>query len=68
MYCICMLYHASTCLFVRVLVIMTMYIVLQPLLDCYTKLRDRGGVVLLKLSETWLREYQVNVQIMNLHL
>ena len=32
---------------------------IQPLLDCYMKLKKRGGVVLLKLTETWLREYQV---------
>uniref|UniRef100_A0A8V0YUG3 tRNA (adenine(58)-N(1))-methyltransferase non-catalytic subunit TRM6 n=1 Tax=Gallus gallus TaxID=9031 RepID=A0A8V0YUG3_CHICK len=31
----------------------------EPLLECYTKLRERGGVVNLKLSETWLRSYQV---------
>ncbi|XP_048356162.1 tRNA (adenine(58)-N(1))-methyltransferase non-catalytic subunit TRM6 [Sphaerodactylus townsendi] len=31
----------------------------EPLLECYTKLRERGGVVNLKLSETWLRNYQV---------
>ncbi|XP_010207149.2 tRNA (adenine(58)-N(1))-methyltransferase non-catalytic subunit TRM6 isoform X1 [Colius striatus] len=31
----------------------------EPLLDCYTKLRERGGVINLKLSETWLRNYQV---------
>ncbi|KAK2163730.1 hypothetical protein NP493_1443g00013 [Ridgeia piscesae] len=31
----------------------------EPLLDCYMKLKKRGGVVLLKLTETWLREYQV---------
>ena len=33
--------------------------VLQPLLDCYVQLRNRGGVVNMKLSETWLREQQV---------
>ncbi|NXL85777.1 TRM6 methyltransferase, partial [Alectura lathami] len=31
----------------------------EPLLECYTKLRERGGIVNLKLSETWLRNYQV---------
>ncbi|NWR73928.1 TRM6 methyltransferase, partial [Centropus unirufus] len=31
----------------------------KPLLECYTKLRERGGVINLKLSETWLRNYQV---------
>ncbi|XP_023481909.1 tRNA (adenine(58)-N(1))-methyltransferase non-catalytic subunit TRM6 isoform X2 [Equus caballus] len=30
-----------------------------PLLECYTKLRERGGVINLRLSETWLRNYQV---------
>ncbi|NWH90842.1 TRM6 methyltransferase, partial [Aegithalos caudatus] len=31
----------------------------EPLLECYTKLRERGGVINLKLSESWLRNYQV---------
>ncbi|XP_053140779.1 tRNA (adenine(58)-N(1))-methyltransferase non-catalytic subunit TRM6 isoform X2 [Hemicordylus capensis] len=31
----------------------------EPLLECYTKLKEKGGVVNLKLSETWLRNYQV---------
>ncbi|KAM4693554.1 tRNA (adenine(58)-N(1))-methyltransferase non-catalytic subunit TRM6 [Discoglossus pictus] len=31
----------------------------EPLLECYTKLRENGGVINLKLSETWLRNYQV---------
>uniref|UniRef100_A0A7M4EYT1 tRNA (adenine(58)-N(1))-methyltransferase non-catalytic subunit TRM6 n=2 Tax=Crocodylus porosus TaxID=8502 RepID=A0A7M4EYT1_CROPO len=31
----------------------------EPLLECYTKLREKGGVINLKLSETWLRNYQV---------
>nr|XP_004661505.2 tRNA (adenine(58)-N(1))-methyltransferase non-catalytic subunit TRM6 isoform X1 [Jaculus jaculus] len=31
----------------------------EPLLECYTKLRERGGVINLRLSETWLRNYQV---------
>ncbi|KAM6144366.1 tRNA (adenine(58)-N(1))-methyltransferase non-catalytic subunit TRM6 [Erethizon dorsatum] len=31
----------------------------EPLLECYTKLRERGGVINLRLSETWLRDYQV---------
>ncbi|XP_054837647.1 tRNA (adenine(58)-N(1))-methyltransferase non-catalytic subunit TRM6 isoform X2 [Eublepharis macularius] len=31
----------------------------EPLLECYTKLREKGGVVNLKLSETWLRNYQI---------
>lgn len=33
----------------------------KPLLDCYTKLRERGGVINLKLSESWLRNYQVRI-------
>ncbi|MEE6474369.1 hypothetical protein FKM82_010359 [Ascaphus truei] len=31
----------------------------EPLLESYTKLREKGGVVNLKLSETWMRNYQV---------
>ncbi|XP_066495224.1 tRNA (adenine(58)-N(1))-methyltransferase non-catalytic subunit TRM6 isoform X2 [Tiliqua scincoides] len=31
----------------------------EPLLECYTKLREKGGVINLNLSETWLRNYQV---------
>ena len=31
----------------------------EPLLDCYMALRDRGGVLSLRLTETWLRGYQV---------
>ncbi|XP_056423799.1 tRNA (adenine(58)-N(1))-methyltransferase non-catalytic subunit TRM6 isoform X2 [Hyla sarda] len=31
----------------------------EPLLECYTKLREKGGVINLRLSETWLRNYQV---------
>nr|XP_060642091.1 tRNA (adenine(58)-N(1))-methyltransferase non-catalytic subunit TRM6 [Anolis sagrei ordinatus] len=31
----------------------------EPLVECYTKLREKGGVINLKLSETWLRSYQV---------
>ncbi|KAG8583942.1 hypothetical protein GDO81_008600 [Engystomops pustulosus] len=31
----------------------------EPLLECYTKLREKGGVLNLNLSETWLRNYQV---------
>lgn len=34
----------------------------KPLLECYTKLRERGGVINLKLSESWLRNYQVRIQ------
>uniref|UniRef100_F7AA51 tRNA (adenine(58)-N(1))-methyltransferase non-catalytic subunit TRM6 n=1 Tax=Monodelphis domestica TaxID=13616 RepID=F7AA51_MONDO len=31
----------------------------EPLVECYTKLREKGGVINLRLSETWLRNYQV---------
>lgn len=31
----------------------------EPLIDCYTKLRETGRVVLMSLSETWLRNYQI---------
>ncbi|XP_013409113.1 tRNA (adenine(58)-N(1))-methyltransferase non-catalytic subunit TRM6 isoform X2 [Lingula anatina] len=31
----------------------------EPLMECFVKLRQRGGVVHLTLTETWLREYQV---------
>ncbi|XP_059842245.1 tRNA (adenine(58)-N(1))-methyltransferase non-catalytic subunit TRM6 [Hypanus sabinus] len=31
----------------------------EPLLTCYADLRERGGVINLRLSETWLRGYQV---------
>ncbi|XP_029449356.1 tRNA (adenine(58)-N(1))-methyltransferase non-catalytic subunit TRM6 isoform X2 [Rhinatrema bivittatum] len=31
----------------------------EPLLECYTKLREAGGVINLRLSETWLRNYQI---------
>jgi len=31
----------------------------EPLLDCYQRVRDRGGIVNLRLTETWFREYQV---------
>uniref|UniRef100_J3SFI4 tRNA (adenine(58)-N(1))-methyltransferase non-catalytic subunit TRM6 n=1 Tax=Crotalus adamanteus TaxID=8729 RepID=J3SFI4_CROAD len=31
----------------------------EPLLECYAKLREKGGVINLKLSETWLRNYQI---------
>jgi len=33
----------------------------QPLVDCYTKLRETGRVVLMSLTETWLRSYQVSL-------
>ncbi|CAH1791433.1 unnamed protein product [Owenia fusiformis] len=31
----------------------------EPLMDCFSKLRSRGGVLNLRLTETWLREHQV---------
>lgn len=32
---------------------------LQPLIECYTKLKEVGGTVSLRLTDTWLRHYQV---------
>ncbi|XP_076016336.1 tRNA (adenine(58)-N(1))-methyltransferase non-catalytic subunit TRM6 [Genypterus blacodes] len=31
----------------------------EALIECYTKLRDQGGTVSLRLTDTWLRRYQV---------
>ncbi|XP_067098026.1 tRNA (adenine(58)-N(1))-methyltransferase non-catalytic subunit TRM6 [Osmerus mordax] len=31
----------------------------EPLIDCYTKLKEKGGTVNLRLTESWLRHYQV---------
>ncbi|KAJ8355539.1 hypothetical protein SKAU_G00183330 [Synaphobranchus kaupii] len=31
----------------------------EPLIECYTKLKQQGGAINLQLSETWLRHYQV---------
>ncbi|XP_028997413.1 tRNA (adenine(58)-N(1))-methyltransferase non-catalytic subunit TRM6 [Betta splendens] len=31
----------------------------EPLIECYTKLREHGGTVNLKLTDSWLRHYQV---------
>uniref|UniRef100_A0AAQ5XE95 tRNA (adenine(58)-N(1))-methyltransferase non-catalytic subunit TRM6 n=1 Tax=Amphiprion ocellaris TaxID=80972 RepID=A0AAQ5XE95_AMPOC len=33
----------------------------ETLIECYTKLKEQGGTVNLRLSDTWLRHYQVNV-------
>ena len=33
---------------------------MQPLIECYNALKQSGKVVLLNLSENWLREYQVS--------
>ncbi|XP_068565098.1 tRNA (adenine(58)-N(1))-methyltransferase non-catalytic subunit TRM6 isoform X2 [Cebidichthys violaceus] len=31
----------------------------EPLIECYTKLKEQGGTVNLRLADTWLRHYQV---------
>lgn len=31
----------------------------EALIECYTKLREQGGTVNLRLTDTWMREYQV---------
>uniref|UniRef100_A0A7N6B5I5 tRNA (adenine(58)-N(1))-methyltransferase non-catalytic subunit TRM6 n=1 Tax=Anabas testudineus TaxID=64144 RepID=A0A7N6B5I5_ANATE len=31
----------------------------EPLVECYTKLKECGGTVNLRLTDTWLRHYQV---------
>ncbi|KAI4871633.1 hypothetical protein NFI96_010506 [Prochilodus magdalenae] len=31
----------------------------EPLIECYTKLREQGGAISLRLTDTWLRHYQV---------
>ncbi|KAK9531798.1 hypothetical protein VZT92_011203 [Zoarces viviparus] len=31
----------------------------EPLIECYTKLKELGGTVNLRLTDTWLRHYQV---------
>ncbi|XP_053345412.1 tRNA (adenine(58)-N(1))-methyltransferase non-catalytic subunit TRM6 [Clarias gariepinus] len=31
----------------------------EPLIECYTKLREQGGAISLKLTDSWLRHYQV---------
>ncbi|XP_018551774.1 tRNA (adenine(58)-N(1))-methyltransferase non-catalytic subunit TRM6 [Lates calcarifer] len=31
----------------------------EPLIECYTKLKEHGGAVNLRLTDTWLRHYQV---------
>ncbi|XP_047429757.1 tRNA (adenine(58)-N(1))-methyltransferase non-catalytic subunit TRM6 [Mugil cephalus] len=31
----------------------------EALIECYTKLKERGGTVNLKITDTWLRHYQV---------
>lgn len=34
-------------------------LLLQPLIECYMKLKERGGTIGLRLTDTWLRHYQV---------
>uniref|UniRef100_A0A672HN38 tRNA (adenine(58)-N(1))-methyltransferase non-catalytic subunit TRM6 n=1 Tax=Salarias fasciatus TaxID=181472 RepID=A0A672HN38_SALFA len=31
----------------------------EPLIECYTKLKEEGGTVNLRLTDTWMRHYQV---------
>ncbi|XP_061560056.1 tRNA (adenine(58)-N(1))-methyltransferase non-catalytic subunit TRM6 isoform X1 [Phycodurus eques] len=31
----------------------------EPLVECFTKLKEQGGTVNLRLTDTWLRHYQV---------
>ncbi|KAA0708315.1 tRNA (adenine(58)-N(1))-methyltransferase non-catalytic subunit TRM6 [Triplophysa tibetana] len=31
----------------------------EPLIECYTKLREQGGTINLRLTDSWLRHYQV---------
>ncbi|KAK2856460.1 hypothetical protein Q5P01_005195 [Channa striata] len=31
----------------------------EPLIECYTKLKEHGGTINLRLTDTWLRHYQV---------
>lgn len=31
----------------------------EPLIECYMKLKERGGTIGLRLTDTWLRHYQV---------
>ncbi|KAM6954481.1 tRNA (adenine(58)-N(1))-methyltransferase non-catalytic subunit TRM6 [Aplochiton taeniatus] len=31
----------------------------EPLIECYTKLKEQGGTVSLRLTDSWLRHYQV---------
>ncbi|GIY09462.1 hypothetical protein CEXT_303561 [Caerostris extrusa] len=43
--------------FSRPFAIFSMY--QEPLVDCYVKLKSRGDIISLNISETWLRKYQV---------
>ncbi|KAJ8009515.1 hypothetical protein DPEC_G00089680 [Dallia pectoralis] len=31
----------------------------EPLIECYTKLREQGGAISLRLTDSWIRHYQV---------
>uniref|UniRef100_UPI003AAF9180 tRNA (adenine(58)-N(1))-methyltransferase non-catalytic subunit TRM6 n=1 Tax=Centroberyx gerrardi TaxID=166262 RepID=UPI003AAF9180 len=31
----------------------------EPLIECYTKLKEQGGTINLRLTDSWLRHYQV---------
>ncbi|XP_026886792.2 tRNA (adenine(58)-N(1))-methyltransferase non-catalytic subunit TRM6 [Electrophorus electricus] len=31
----------------------------EPLIECYTKLREQGGAINIRLTDTWVRHYQV---------
>ncbi|XP_041951614.1 tRNA (adenine(58)-N(1))-methyltransferase non-catalytic subunit TRM6 [Alosa sapidissima] len=31
----------------------------EPLIECYTKLREQGGAISMRLTDSWLRQYQV---------
>ncbi|XP_023829825.1 tRNA (adenine(58)-N(1))-methyltransferase non-catalytic subunit TRM6 [Salvelinus sp. IW2-2015] len=31
----------------------------EPLIECYTKLKEQGGAVSLRLTDSWIRHYQV---------
>lgn len=39
-------------------------LLLQPLIECYKKLKERGGTVSLRLTDTWLRRYQVGAFVL----
>uniref|UniRef100_A0A8C4I9E6 tRNA (adenine(58)-N(1))-methyltransferase non-catalytic subunit TRM6 n=1 Tax=Dicentrarchus labrax TaxID=13489 RepID=A0A8C4I9E6_DICLA len=35
----------------------------EPLIECYTKLKEHGGTVGVRLTDTWLRHYQVGFKL-----
>uniref|UniRef100_A0AAX7SHE0 tRNA (adenine(58)-N(1))-methyltransferase non-catalytic subunit TRM6 n=1 Tax=Astatotilapia calliptera TaxID=8154 RepID=A0AAX7SHE0_ASTCA len=43
----------------RPFVVYSQYI--EPLIECFKKLKECGGTVNLRLTDTWLRHYQVNI-------